>query len=76
MHQHGRPSTRDWELGFVVAGSIGYGLLVKTTFGWLPDPNTPYPFTPSEMTRWGARLAGLTQNTTIPFTRTDLSLCT
>jgi hypothetical protein len=59
MQENGLLSTRDWVLGVIGAGAVGYILLLKSTFGWLPDHNTPYPFTPHEMTRWGARLAGL-----------------
>ncbi|KAJ6086332.1 hypothetical protein N7486_010613 [Penicillium sp. IBT 16267x] len=36
MQEHGLLSTRDWVLGFVGAGPVGY-VLLKCTFGWLPD---------------------------------------
>ncbi|KAF9890683.1 hypothetical protein FE257_005549 [Aspergillus nanangensis] len=58
MQNHGLLGTRDWILGLGGTFVIGYVLLLKSTFGWLPDHDTPYPFTPSEMQRWGARLAG------------------
>jgi hypothetical protein len=59
MQDHGLLTARDWILGLGSTFAIGYGLLLKSTFGWLPDHDTPYPFTPSEMQRLGARLAGL-----------------
>lgn len=59
MQDKGLLTTRDWLLGSFGALAFGYGLLIKCTFGWLPDRNTPYPFTQDEMQRWGARLAGL-----------------
>jgi hypothetical protein len=58
MQDHGLLTTRDWILGFL--GAFVQGLfLLKFTFGTLPDINTPYPFHPSELQRWGARIAGL-----------------
>lgn len=59
LQDHHMLTTRDWVFGTLGAVMFGYGLLLKSTFGWLPDYNTKYPFTQSEMTRWGARLAGL-----------------
>lgn len=58
MQEHGLLTTRDWILGFIGAFVQGIFLL-KVTFGVLPDLNTPYPFKPSELQRWGATLAGL-----------------
>jgi hypothetical protein len=59
MQEIGMLTTRDWILGALGAVAFGYGLLVKSTFGWFPDYETSYPFTQAEMQRWGARVAGL-----------------
>lgn len=50
---------RDWILGIVYAVAFGYLLLVRSTFGWLVNYDSPYPFTAAEMSRGGvaARLA-------------------
>jgi hypothetical protein len=49
MQDTGMLTTRDWILGILGAMVFGYGLLIKRTFCWLPDYNTPYPFTQGEM---------------------------
>lgn len=59
LQDHRLMTARDWILGTLGAVIFGYGLLLKSTFGWLPDYDTNYPFTQDEMTRWGAKLAGL-----------------
>ncbi|KAJ5118720.1 hypothetical protein N7448_010428 [Penicillium atrosanguineum] len=59
MQEIGMLTTRDWIFATLGAVAFGYGLLIKSTFGWLPDYETLYPFTQAEMQRWGARLAGM-----------------
>ncbi|PYH40140.1 HXXEE domain-containing protein [Aspergillus saccharolyticus JOP 1030-1] len=59
MQEKGLLTTRDWILGSIGAVLVGWGLLLKSTFGWLPDYDTAYPFTQAEMQRWGARVAGV-----------------
>lgn len=59
LQQQDRLRRNDWILGVFGAFGIGYFGLTKSTFGWLPDENTQYVFSPSEMTRLGARLAGV-----------------
>lgn len=59
MQSNGLLTPRDWLYGVLGTWAFSYLLLAKTTFGWLPDYNSPYPYTPAEMQRWGARLTGL-----------------
>jgi hypothetical protein len=59
MQRHGLLTPRVWVYGIFGTCAFNYLLLAKGTFGWLPDMNTPYPYTQAEMTRWGARLVGL-----------------
>lgn len=40
-------------MGLVYGVSFGYLVIAKSTFGWLVDENSPYPFTQSEMERGG-----------------------
>ncbi|KAG9958113.1 hypothetical protein KCU61_g8648, partial [Aureobasidium melanogenum] len=58
-HAAGRLGIREFLIGFVSAVSFGYLILNKVTFTWLPDMNSPYPFSASELSRFGARLAGV-----------------
>lgn len=50
----GTLKTRDVVIGVVGAFLFAYGLLVRSTFGWMADSDSPYPFTEDEMHRWGA----------------------
>lgn len=59
MHNSGLLIRRDWIIGLLSLWSFSYLFLAKTTFGLLPDYNTPYPYTAGEMRRWGASLVGL-----------------
>lgn len=58
-HAAGRLGLREFLIGLVGAVSFGYLILNKVTFTWLPDMDSPYPFSASEMSRFGARLAGV-----------------
>jgi hypothetical protein len=49
----------DWVGAIVVAAAFVVIVMLKLTFTWLADPNSPYPFTDQEMQKWNvdARLA-------------------
>lgn len=49
----GMATTWDWGIGFAyMAGFLYFGVL-KLNFTWLSAPNSPYPFAPEEMRRFG-----------------------
>lgn len=58
-YTEGRLGMRQGVIGTIGAVIFGYLVLNKLTFTWLPDVNSHTPFSASEMTRWGARLAGI-----------------
>lgn len=45
----------------VYTGAFAFAMLLKMTYAWLADPNSPYPFDAEEMARFGVdrRLAHL-----------------
>ncbi|KAL4736665.1 hypothetical protein BDV11DRAFT_207406 [Aspergillus similis] len=50
---NGELGGRQWALGIAYGAAFWYLLLIKSTFGWLVDFNSPYPFYPTEMERGG-----------------------
>jgi Protein of unknown function with HXXEE motif len=52
-------SVWDWVGGVVVMAGFAFIFLVKMTYSWLADRDSPYPFTADELRRWNvdARLA-------------------
>ncbi|KAL2022918.1 hypothetical protein VTK56DRAFT_4133 [Thermocarpiscus australiensis] len=53
MMESGQLTGRQWALGLAYAAAVWYLLLIKSTFGWLVDHDSPYPFYPTEMERGG-----------------------
>ncbi|AEO69898.1 82d1acc7-0f16-4d25-83ee-7272e3959eef [Thermothielavioides terrestris] len=49
----GQLTRRQWALGLAYAAAFWYLVLIKSTFGWLVDYDSPYPFYPAEMERGG-----------------------
>lgn len=53
MTESGQLNGRQWALGLVYGVAFWYLMLIKSTFGWLVDYDSPYPFHPAEMQRGG-----------------------
>ncbi|PYH40470.1 HXXEE domain-containing protein [Aspergillus saccharolyticus JOP 1030-1] len=53
MTSSGQLTGRQWALGLAYGAAFWYLMLIKSTFGWLVDYNSPYPFYPNEMERGG-----------------------
>ncbi|PWY65390.1 hypothetical protein BO83DRAFT_440244 [Aspergillus eucalypticola CBS 122712] len=53
MTKSGQLDGRQWVLGLAYGAAFWYLMLIKSTFGWLVDYNSPYPFHPEEMQRGG-----------------------
>ena len=53
MTQSGQLTGRQWALGVAYGAAFLYLVLIKSTFGWLVDYDSPYPFYPAEMERGG-----------------------
>ncbi|KAL4801805.1 hypothetical protein BDV18DRAFT_148205 [Aspergillus unguis] len=49
----GQLTGQQWVLGIAYCFAFLYASLIKSTFGWLVDYNSPYPFSPAEMQRGG-----------------------
>ncbi|KAI1612477.1 hypothetical protein EDD36DRAFT_238196 [Exophiala viscosa] len=45
---------REWVYAVISLVLFTYITLVKWTFTWAPDLNSPHPFSHAEMTRWGS----------------------
>jgi hypothetical protein len=56
----------DWVGGLALVAAFAVIFLVKMTYDWLADEDSPHPFTPAEMRRWDvdARLARVSRRGT------------
>ena len=61
-------SVWDWVGGVAVTAAFAVIFLVKMTYSWLADKDSPYPFTDAEMDRWDvdARLARISAGSSAP----------
>ncbi|KAF7168502.1 hypothetical protein CNMCM6106_003669 [Aspergillus hiratsukae] len=53
MTEIGKLTVRQWALGLAYGAAFWYFMLIKSTFGWLVNYDSPYPFYPAEMQRGG-----------------------
>lgn len=53
MTEIGKLTGRQWALGLAYGALFWYLMLIKSTFGWLVNYDSPYPFYPAEMQRGG-----------------------
>jgi Protein of unknown function with HXXEE motif len=63
VESHDSLSVWDWVGGIAVMASFAVVFLMKMTYSWLADENSPYPFADDELSRWDvegrlARVAG------------------
>jgi len=61
IHANNLVTGRDWVLAILYMFAFQYVCLVKMTYTWLADKNSPYPFADDEMRRFNVphRLEGL-----------------
>lgn len=53
LTENGKLTAQQWALGVAYGALFWYLMLIKSTFGWLVDYDSPYPFYEAEMRRGG-----------------------
>lgn len=55
IHAEGLVSVWDWVFGFAYMAAFHYVCLLKLTYSWLADRDSPFPFAEAEMGRFSVR---------------------